>query len=417
MIISGIRLIFGLYSAFYFNTHGMARGVTNCEITKQSIFNKISQVAIFSAYTDIPIETINWCIDKGKLINSPFREDLHPSFGFKYDNRGKLKGRDFAGFWWGDCIDCAATVISKIVDRNLDVSKKQDFQTVLKHIVYMFNDVFYGKAKDPNLDNQVHLGLDTIKQQKNIIEVATRPWNKHDKDYWSQFGVSLNYLNTHFIYAVDQYWINRNVNPMPKYFYTKNPNDLCYAYHLGNDNKGISNIKLYFPRRGKDEKEVRFITNVNCLEGANLIEPINYDYIIITKSTKDRLSLGAYLETIPYGGTQNNIGVVNIPHETYRLTQEEYSWLKSRTKEGNRILSFMDNDRTGYKEAIWLRDYFNIIPILIPKDYEVKDFSELVNKYSINTINQLLEEVLTKIENYEEYQCIGNIEEDNTIYY
>ena len=100
-----------LITLFYFKTIDMARGVNNCQITKQTIFNKISQIAIFSAYTNIPVETISWCIEKGKLINSPFREDLHPSFGFKYDNRGKLKGRDFAGFWWGDCIDCAANVI------------------------------------------------------------------------------------------------------------------------------------------------------------------------------------------------------------------------------------------------------------------------------------------------------------------
>lgn len=408
-----------LITLFYFKTIDMARGVNNCQITKQTIFNKISQIAIFSAYTNIPVETISWCIEKGKLINSPFREDLHPSFGFKYDNRGKLKGRDFAGFWWGDCIDCAATVISNIVKRNLDVSNKYDFQLVLQHIVYMFSDVFYGTKKDTNLNGEVKISLNTIRQTKNIIEVVTRPWNKDDKEYWNNIGVSLNYLNTHFIYAVDQYYINRNVNPMPKYFYDKNPKDLCYAYYLGNDTKGISNIKLYFPRRGRDEKEVRFITNVNCLEGINLIEPIEYDYIIITKSTKDRLSLGSYLDTIPYGDVINNIAVVNIPHETYRLTEEEYNWLCNRTKRKvNSIISFMDNDRTGYKEAIWLRDNFGIIPILIPKEYDAKDFSELISKYSINTINQLLEEVLYYIrENYESDKPEWNPKEDNTIYF
>ena len=397
----------------------MARGISNCEITKQTIFNKISQIAIFSAYTDVPIETINWCIEKGKLINSPFREDIHPSFGFRYDNKGKLKGRDFAGFWWGDCIDCAATVISNIVNRNLDVSNKNDFQFVLRHIVYMFSDIFYGKEKDPNLDRSIANSLNIIKQTKNIIEVVTRPWNKDDKDYWNQFGISLNYLNTHFIYAVDQYYINRNVNPMPKYFYDKNPQDLCYAYYLGNDKKGISNIKLYFPRRGKDNKEVRFITNINCLEGINLIEPILYDYIVITKSTKDRLALGSYLDTIPYGEFKKNIAVVNIPHETYKLTQEEYNWLSTKTKGTiHKIISFMDNDKTGYREAIWLKNNFGIIPILIPKEYEVKDFSELISTYSINVVNKLLEETLCYIvENYEDIESTWTPREDNTIYF
>lgn len=28
---------------------------------------------------------------------------------------------------------------------------------------------------------------------------------------------------------------------------------------------------------------------------------------------------------------------------------------------------------TGYREAIWLRDAYDITPVLIPKEYDVKD--------------------------------------------
>ena len=105
----------------------MKRTIGNYKTTKDFILNKISQVTIFSAYTGIDVDVINDCIEKGKLISSPFREDKHPSFGFKYDNKGKLKGRDFAGYWWGDCIDAAATVVSEMIGRPLDVSNKEDF--------------------------------------------------------------------------------------------------------------------------------------------------------------------------------------------------------------------------------------------------------------------------------------------------
>ena len=40
----------------------------------------------------------------------------------------------------------------------------------------------------------------------------------------------------------------------------------------------------------------------------------------------------------------------------------------------------MDNDRVGKIETIWLRDTYNIIPILIPKSYELKTFTELITK-------------------------------------
>ena len=79
----------------------MKRNISNTILTKDYIFSKVSQITIFSTYTGISVEDIQHCIDTGEFISSPFREDTHPSFGFRYDNRNKLKGRDFAGYWWG----------------------------------------------------------------------------------------------------------------------------------------------------------------------------------------------------------------------------------------------------------------------------------------------------------------------------
>ena len=122
---------------FYINSQEefiMKRNINNSKLTKDSILSKVSQINIFSAYTGIEPEVIQHCINTGEFICSPFREDKHPSFGFRYDNRNKLKGRDFAGYWWGDCIDAGATVLSEIVHRQVDVNNKEHFQFVLKHI-------------------------------------------------------------------------------------------------------------------------------------------------------------------------------------------------------------------------------------------------------------------------------------------
>ena len=64
---------------------------------------------------------------------------------------------------------------------------------------------------------------------------------------------------------------------------------------LGQDNRGIVNVKLYFPNRNK-KTEVKFITNSNTIEGVINLELDRYDAIIITKSTKDRLSLESYIK-------------------------------------------------------------------------------------------------------------------------
>lgn len=370
----------------------MRRTVTNGNLTKEFILSKISQVSIFSAYTGVDTEVIENCIETGEFISSPFRVDEHPSFGFRYDNRGKLKAKDFAGYFHGDCFDAAALVISEIIHKNVDISNKGWFIFVLKHIAYTFRNIIYGKDKDENIEGIIAEGVNAARNRKPIIEFVPRQWNNYDKNYWGKFHVPISYLNTNFVYPVDYFYINRKVNPEPKYYYENDRKDVCYAYMLGQDKRGIYNIKLYFPNR--KHGTIRFITNSNCLEGLLNLELNEYDSIIITKSTKDRISLRAYLDaidlSISYGGTAlQTIGLVNIPHESYKLKQNEYDWLRAKCPNGL-ILSLMDNDNTGYREAIWLRNNYNIIPLCIPREYEVKDFAELRSKYSIETIKELI---------------------------
>lgn len=370
----------------------MRRTVTNGNLTKEFILSKISQVSIFSAYTGVDTEVIENCIETGEFISSPFRVDEHPSFGFRYDNRGKLKAKDFAGYFHGDCFDAAALVISEIIHKNVDISNKGWFIFVLKHIAYTFRNIIYGKDKDENIEGIIAEGVNAARNRKPIIEFVPRQWNNYDKNYWGKFHVPISYLNTNFVYPVDYFYINRKVNPEPKYYYENDRKDVCYAYMLGQDKRGVYNIKLYFPNR--KHGTIRFITNSNCLEGLLNLELNEYDSIIITKSTKDRISLRAYLDaidlSIPYGGTAlRTIGLVNIPHESYKLKQNEYDWLRAKCPNGL-ILSLMDNDNTGCREAIWLRNNYNIIPLCIPREYEVKDFAELRSKYSIETIKELI---------------------------
>lgn len=370
----------------------MRRTITNGNLTKEFILSKISQVSIFSAYIGVDAEIIKHCIDTGEFISSPFRVDEHPSFGFRYDNRGKLKAKDFAGYFHGDCFDAAALVISEIIHKNVDISNKGWFIFILKHIAYTFRNIIYGKDKDENIEGIIAKGVNAARNRKPIIEFVPRQWNNYDKNYWGKFHVPISYLNTNFVYPVDYFYINRKVNPEPKYYYENDRKDVCYAYMLGQDKRGIYNIKLYFPNR--KHGTIRFITNSNCLEGLLNLELNEYDSIIITKSTKDRISLRAYLDaidlSISYGGTAlRTIGLVNIPHESYKLKQNEYDWLRAKCPNGL-ILSLMDNDNTGYREAIWLRNNYNIIPLCIPREYEVKDFAELRSKYSIETIKELI---------------------------
>ena len=384
----------------------MKRSINTTNLTKDFIESKISQESIVSKYLDIPIEIVNKCINDNILIKSVFRDDdSNNSMGIQFNKKGKLKVRDFGGFgFFEDVYGVVAYVLSLACDRTIDTNNKQDFYFVLKHIAYTFSNVINGTEEDPNVNILIKNSLNKGLNKKAIIEVVTRNWNQSDKAIWAKWGVNLQYLNTHFIVPVDQYYINRTANSNPKYYYKDK--DPCYGYILGQNRLGVTLIKLYFPLRDR-HKELKFITNCCVLEGLLNLELSNYDYIIITKSTKDRVSLGSYLERdFFYRGSNDklNVGVINLPSENYKLTQQEYDWLTNKLKDDGMILSFLDFDATGRLGAKYLEETYDIPYLFITRgefglpNFECKDFSDLHDKFNKKDINQFIKDTLKYVE-------------------
>ena len=398
----------------------MRRSVATSTLTKDYIESKISQETIMSKYLDIPISVILDCVNKNTLIKSVFRDDDKTgSMGFTFNKKGRLKVRDFGGFgFFGDVYDVVAHILSLVYNRKIEPNNKQDFYFILKHIAETFSDIIDNKAVDENIDATIQEAIRKGKKTKAIIEIAPRSWNKQDKQIWEHWGVSLQYLNTHFVIPVDQYYINRGVDSDPKYRHsTKDP---CYAYILGQNRAGIYLIKLYFPLRNR-EREQKFITNCNVIEGLPNLELDNYDYIIITKSSKDRLSIGSHLASLPlYGETNNklNIGLVNLPSETYKLTSIEYTYLANKLADDGMIFSLLDFDKTGRNGAKYLQETYGIPYLFITRgefglyNYKAKDFAELHDIYSINEINQFIKETLTyvRLKYKKDYNSFTNYE-------
>ena len=398
----------------------MKRSIATCNLTKEYIESKISQEAIMSRYLDIPIEVIKNCIEHNSLITSIFRDDdTNKSMGFAYNSKGKLKVRDFGGVgMFMDIYDTVAYVLGLAFERKIETNNKQDFYFVLKHIAYTFSDIIDGKTIDENLQPLIANAVAKGKSKKAIIDIAPRSWNKYDKDIWGRWGIDLKYLNTHFVIPVDQYYINRTVDTEPKYYYKQK--DPCYAYMLGTNRQGVRLIKLYFPRRNR-RTELKFITNCNVLEGLLNLELDNYDYILITKSTKDRLSIGNHLMLHSlYGGADKlNIGVINLPSENYKLTQKEYDWLVNKLADDGMILSLLDFDRTGRQGAKYLEEEYNIPYLFITRgefglpNFEAKDFADLHDKFTKDQINRFIEET----KKYVEIRFKRDSEDTNADYY
>ena len=383
----------------------MKRNVLTANLTKDFIESKVSQEAIVSKYLDIPIETVKDCIAHNHLINSVFRDDdYNKSMGIQYNLKGRLKVRDFGGFgFFEDVYGVVAYVLSLAYERKIETNNKQDFYFILKHIAYTFSDVIDGKEVDPNLQPLIANAVAKSKSKKAIIDVVTRSWNKYDKDIWGRWGVDLQYLNTHFVVPVDQYYINRTIDTEPKYFYKAK--DPCYAYYLGTNRQGIRLVKLYFPRRNR-KTQLKFVTNCNVLEGVLNLELDNYDYILITKSTKDRLSIGNHLmHNSLYGGANRlNIGVVNLPSENYKLKDIEYEWLTKKLKDGGLILSLLDFDATGRSGAKYLYDTYDIPYLFITRgefglpNLHAKDFADLHDVFNKEQIDNFIKDTQKYVE-------------------
>jgi hypothetical protein len=114
----------------------MRRNPNTSNLTKDYIESKVSQVAIMYKYLDIPIETINDCIEHGHLIKSVFRDDdTNNSMGFAFNRKGRLKVRDFGGAgFFEDVYGTVAYVLSLICERRIEPNNKQDFYFILEHI-------------------------------------------------------------------------------------------------------------------------------------------------------------------------------------------------------------------------------------------------------------------------------------------
>ena len=61
----------------------------------------------------------------------------------------------------------------------------------------------------------------------------------------------------------------------------------------------------------------------------------------------------------------------------------------------------MDNDRTGKLEAIWLRNNYQILPLIIPTCYKAKDFAELVANSKFSDVSNLIINTIKYIKEYE----------------
>jgi hypothetical protein len=259
-------------------------------LSKDYILSQISQETIFQRYLGIRVQY-------DELVRNPLREDNNPTCGFKWSG-SKLRFKDFAGYFWGDCFDLVAYLYG------LNSNNSRDFTKVLEIIARDFKIHKYG---DPNSiisedDFIKNLTIGEKKKQETInIRVIPRDFVYEDVKFWEQYKVL-----SHEI-------VQRDYNGFPTqeiflddkkvYQYGRYKTDICTSYYFGNLPNGMHIWKSYFPKRRKQ----RFLMNVPVIEG--LQAPlIKTDITVITKSYKDVMCINEIVKKYKF-----SVKVVAIP--------------------------------------------------------------------------------------------------------
>lgn len=315
-------------------------------LNKEYILSKISQEQIFEYYLQVPIEI-------GNLIKTPSvirTGDKDPTFSFYYNEQGKLRAKDHAGYFWGDCFDLVAYIL------HLSANDKKSFNVILDQIARDFRLHKYEGA-NPSITGSTYDSRDvsTKIKTKTIIQFQPRHWNKIDAEFWKAGNINSILLEEGKVYPCQYIWVNSNV------VYNFVPKDPAYAYFFGQND-----IKIYFPMRDT----YRFISNSSYLQGKNILK---VDEIgIITKSYKDVLSMRSF-----------GISAVAPSSETVPISKEDWFNCKNTC---THWFSLMDFDRTGILMARKLRNLYGIQPLFFSnyKPLQKKSYigSILANNYS-----------------------------------
>jgi hypothetical protein len=317
-------------------------------VYKEDILNHVNEYDILRYYfPKLKLDTAN---------KSPLREDSVPSFGVTM-RTGFLYWRDFAtgeaGNIWSLVAEAMRTDFTgalQIIARDFGIRKGADF----KKIAASIKKVPIPKKK------QVEIGI------------RTRRWKLHDKEFWTQFGITKSTLENYLVSPINFMFFNDEPVKADRY---------SYVYRELKDE--VLTFKIYQPF----SKERKWISNNNqsVWEGWSQL-PETGDLLIITSSRKDTMSI------VDIAG----LPAVALQGEAMKPKQHVVQQLKDRFK---KVYVLYDNDFDNPKNpgrilGNKIASEFNLTQIEIPDDYKSKDFSDLVKTHGKHKAKSVLQKLL-----------------------
>lgn len=274
------------------------------------------------------------------LIHSPLRRDSKPSFALYSPNGTEVNYRDFStregGTIW--------TLLTKMWYCSFGEARRRVYNDL--------GNVSYGTPTKKGS----YLSRTPMRTSSGIdLQCRTRDWQNHDVEYWSSYGISIDWLKYADVYPISHKIVIKDdqaiVFGADKYAY-------AYVEFKG----GKVTLKIYQPfntngfkwSNRHDRSVISLWTKV----------PEYGDKVCICSSLKDALCLWA----------NTGIPSLAIQGEGYSMSDTAVSELKRRFKN---IYICLDNDKAGLEDAEILASKTGFTNIVLPPFEGGKDISDL----------------------------------------
>lgn len=338
-------------------------------VTKESLLKEIDDWDIFKLY-------IKEDIDLKKNISSPLRTgDDRPSFGLFIGENAEICFNDFV-LGKGDCIKF---VMLKFGLNFFEALSKIVIDANLEH-----NFIIKNTFKTNVNTNSTYQSREEIIKQLNSTKLGktSREWKLHDLTFWSQFGITKKTLELFNVTPISHIFINDKIITADK-----------HAYCFTERKDGNVTFKIYQPFN----VDYKWLNNHNesvwqgweQLPNKKNLREFDHDYLIITKSLKDVMSIYDVC----------GIPAISLQAESVKPKLQIINLLKERFKT---VFVLYDNDYD--KETNWGREFglklaeeFGLVQLEINEDLESKDFSDLVKNWGKSIAKEYLENNIKEV--------------------
>lgn len=299
---------------------------SECE-SVSDVMERVSHADLLSHYLGIDSLPV--------LINSPLRNDNHPSFFIYSPDGSKVLYRDYATGDRGD--------IYNLLQNKMSIT----FSELIHRIA---SEKEFSKS---NLKNSLSKEKKFSKPSRDL-KVRIREWKDYDIAYWESYGISLQWLKYAEVYPVSHKIIYKDgqkyVFPAAKH---------CYVYVERKEERVSLKVYSPFAERYKWDN-----SNDSSVVGLWTKVPKSGDKIVICSSLKDALCLWA----------NTGIPAIYVQSETTGLSNTAQEVLKQRYR--NVYICF-DNDEPGLRDGEELSQRTGFKNVVLPHFDEGKDISDM----------------------------------------